>query len=348
METRKLQKVGYSTLAVSLPSKWVKDMDLKRGETVFLGQEPDGSLRLLPNKLVKLEETVEEYTCNADLCDEPRMLERVVVGSYILGREVLSMLSSERMRAEHIEEIRSVLPKLMGLGIVEETSDRVTLQCSIDVRKFSLDMLFRRLSVIALTIVKESVQALVESNVSLAKEAIKREDEADAICLLAMRLLVSAQRRSEIAKEIGLKDPLHVLYFGMMLRYLELVADYAEETAHRVVELLQKYKQKLPQWVPQKISNLNDLAHDLVLKSVDCFFIGDIKIANSLLEMQTFVELERDRIMQELPEIPHLRLILWNITRIADRGAGIALIALNNALEKKSKICTKGWSTSSK
>jgi len=88
------------------------------------------------------------------------------------------------------------------------------------------------------------------------------------------------------------------------------------------------------------------LAHDLVLKAVDCFFIGDIKIANSLLEMLTFVELERDRLMQELPEIPHLRLILWNITRIADRGAGIALIALNNALEKKSKICTKGWSTS--
>lgn len=346
METRKLQKVGYSTLAVSLPSKWVKDMDLKRGETVFLAQEPDGSLKLLSNKLVKSEETVEEYTCSADLCDEPRMLERVVVGSYILGREIFSIISSERMRAEHIEEIKSVLPKLMGLGIVEETSDRIILQCSIDTRKFSLDMLFRRLSVIALTIVKESLQALVESNPSLAKEAIKREDEADSICLLAMRLLVSAQRRREIAEEIGLKDPLHVLYFGIMLRYLELVADYAEETARRVIELLQKYKQKLPQWVPQKINNLNDLAHDLVLKSVDCFFIGDIKIANSLLEMLTFVELERDRLMQELPEIPHLRLILWNITRIADRGAGIALIALNNALEKKSKICTKGWSTS--
>jgi hypothetical protein len=97
-----------------------------------------------------------------------------------------------------------------------------------------------------------------------------------------------------------------------------------------------------------RISNLNDLAHDLVLKSVDCFFIGDIKIANSLLEMRTFIELERDRLMQELPEIPHLRLILWNITRIAHNGARIALIAIDNTLERKTNICTKRWSTSFK
>jgi len=42
------------------------------------------------------------------------------------------------------------------------------------------------------------------------------------------------------------------------------------------------------------MSNLNDLAHDLVLKAVDAFFIGDIKIANSLLGMLTFIELERE------------------------------------------------------
>jgi phosphate uptake regulator len=195
--------------------------------------------------------------------------------------------------------------KLIGLGIIEETPDRITLQCSVDPRKFQLDMLLRRLSIISLTIIKEALQALLDSNTSFAEDAIKREDEADSMYLLAMRLLVTAQRRREVADEIGLTDPLHILYFGLML----------------------------------------DLAHDLVLKSVDCFFIGDIKIANSLLEMLTFVELERDRLMQELPDIPYLRLICWNITRIADNGASIALTAINNTLERKTKICSKSWST---
>lgn len=348
MDTRKLQKVGYSTLSVSLPSSWVKERGLKRGDNIFLMPENDGSLKLFPSELVKSKEEAEEYICNADLCDDPKMLERVIVGSYILGREVFSIISSERMRSEHIQEIRGIMSKLIGLGMVEETPDRITLQCSVDPRKFHIDMLLRRLSIISLTIVKESIQALVDSDESLARDAINREDEADMMHLLAMRLLISAQRKREVAKEIGLTDPLHILYFGLMLKYLELVADYAEEIARRVIELLQKYKNRLPKWVIERLSNLNDLAHDLVLKSVDTFFIGDIKIANSLLEMLTFIELERDKLIRELPELPHLRCILWDINRIADNGAGIALIAINNTLEKKTKICSKRWSISSK
>ena len=348
METRKVQKVGYSSLSVSLPSNWVKETGLKRGDTVFWDDEKDGSLKLFPSKLVKSREEVTEYICNCDLCDEPKMLERIIVGSYILGRDLFSIISSERMRSEHIEEIRGIMHKLVGLGIVEETADRITLQCSVDPRKFKLDMLLRRLSVISLTIVEEAVQSLVDQDESLAKDAMKREDEADMMYLLAMRLLVSAQRRKEVADAIGLQDPLHILYYGLMLRYLELIADFAEDIARRAIILLRRYKDQLPKWVIEKISNLNDLAHDLVLKAVDCFFIGDIKIANSVLEMMTFIELERDKLIQDLPEIPTVRCILWDIARIADNGAGIALKAINNALDKKTKICSPRWSTSFK
>lgn len=315
-------------------------MGLKRGDLVFLTSEKDGSLRLFPNKPPNSMERVQEYVCNSDLCDEPRMLERIIVGSYILGRDLFSVISSERVSSEHAGETRRIMRKLIGLGIVEETADRITLQCSVDPRKYSLDMLLRRVSTISLTIVKEATQALIDSDISLAEDAISREDEADMMYLLAMRLLISAQRRREVAEEIGLKDPLHILYFGLMLRYLELIADYAEEIAHRVVELLRRHPNRLPKWVIERIGQLNDLACDLVMRSVDCFFIGDIKVANSILEMQKFIESERDKLTQKLPEIPHLRLILWNITRIADNGKGIAFIAINNALERKTKICS--------
>jgi phosphate uptake regulator len=311
-------------------------------------EQNDGSLRVYPSELIEPKEVAEEYICNVDLCMDTKMLERVIVGNYILGRDIFSLISSERIGIEHIEEARGILRKLIGLGIVEETPDHITLQCSVDPRKFKIDMLLRRLSIISLTIVKEAVKALVDSDESLAKAAIDREDEADMMFLLAMRLLVSAQRKRQVAEEIGLTDPMHILYYGLMLRYLELIADYAEEIARRVIALLQKYKDRLSREVVERINNLNDLAHDLVLKSIDAFFIGDIKIANSFLEMLSFIELERDRMMEELPELPHLRGILWDINRIADNGAGIALIAINNTLERKTEICSKRWSIKSK
>ncbi|MCW3997683.1 MAG: phosphate uptake regulator PhoU [Candidatus Bathyarchaeota archaeon] len=341
MEIRKIQKVGTSTLSISLPSNWVKENNLKRGDHLYLESDEDGSLKIFLNKSIELQQQIPEYVYNSDLFEEPRMLQSIIVGSYILGRDLFSITSSKRFRSEYVNEIRGVVPKLIGLGIVEETSKSITIQCSVDPRKFQLDMLLRRLSVISLTVVKEATQALVESNPTLAKDAISRENEADRMYLLALRLLISAQRKKQVAKEIGLKDQLHVLYFGLMLRYLEMISDYGEEIARRAIELIQKYKDKLPNWVIERVEKLNELAYDLILKSVSCFFTEDIKIANSMLDVLSVIEFERDKLMKELPEIPHLRLILWNINRIADNGANIALIAINNSLERKNEICLR-------
>jgi phosphate uptake regulator len=341
LDSRKVQKVGYSTLSISLPSNWVKEVGLKRGDTIFLVPEKDGSLKLFPSNRFKLKGIVEEFICNLDLCEGPKMLERIVVGNYILGRDLLIVRSSGRMRSEAIKEIRGIMRKLIGMGIIEETSDHITLQCSIDPRKFHLDMLLRRLSTISLTIVNEAVQALVDLDESMAKEAIGREDEADMVFLLAMRLLISAQRRRDIAEEMGLRDPLQVLYFGLVLRYLELIADYAEEIARGVIDLLQRNKARLPRKLIKRINDMTNLACNLVMQSIECFFMCDIRTANNILGLLSSIKQERDRLIHMLPEIPHLDLIVWNITRIADRGAGIALKAINNALERETDICSK-------
>jgi phosphate uptake regulator len=317
-----------------------KKYGIKKRRFNFFLPEKDGSLKLISKNIFEPNKT-EQWACNVDICNEPKMVERIIVGNYILGRNLILLKSSERIQTGQIEEIRGIMHKLIGLGIIEETSNHILLQCSVDPKQFNLEMLLRRLSIISLTIVKESIQALVKFDKSLAMDAIKREDEADTMFLLAMRLLILAQRKKEIAEAIGLEDPIHVLYFGLMLRYLELIADYAEETARIIYYLIEKNNKILSPWAIDRINNYNKLAHDLVMKSVNNFFTGDIKSANNLLETLLVIEQERDRLTEELPETPRLCCILWNISRIAYNGAGIALKAINNALEKESKICWK-------
>jgi len=339
MESRKVQQVGYSTLSVSLPRNWVKDTGLKPGDLIVFLPEKDGSLKLMPSALAERKEEVEEFVINSDLCDEEGMLERLIVGNYILGRDTIRIISSERIKSTHIEEVRDILRRLIGLGIVEETPSQILLQCSIDPTKFQMDMLLRRLSVIASTMLTETTQALVELNSELAKDAIRREDEADMVYWLALRLLFSAQRIRAVAEKIGFEDPLQILHYGLTLVYLELIADYTEKIAKRVVSF-EEYKDVMNQHAMEMISNLSELAHAIFQKAMDCFFSGDIKIANSVLEARKVIKMEEERLMRELPEIPHLRAIALCLTRIADRGAGIAVIAVNRALEKPSKICS--------
>jgi len=340
MESRKVQRVGYSTFSVSLPKEWVKDYGLKQGDLVTILPEKDGSLKLIPSSMVEHKTQTEEYVINSDLCNEPGMLERLIVGHYTLGRDAFRVISSTRISGEHIEEVRKIAHRLMGLGIVQETPERIDLQCSIDPTKFKIDMLMRRLSVIASTMNTEAMQALTDSNQELAEDAIRREDEADMMYWLAMRLLLSAQRDRTIMDKIGLEEPSQILYYGLITVYLELIADHSEDIARMAIEFQTHGEEKISKHTMNRIINIGELTHNAFLKAMDCVFTGDIQVANNVLEVIKVIRNEHERLMKELPELPILRTVLLELARIATDGAGIAVIAINRALEKPSKICS--------
>ena len=322
-------------MTVSLPSEWVKQNNITPGDLIFIMQEKDGTLRIMPANVAQREEA-EEHIINVDACDEKGMLERIIVGSYILGRDVIRVTSSTRIGKAHVDEVRRVVRKLIGLGILEETSKGILLQCSVDPTKFKLDMLIRRLSLIASTILSEAMQAFIEKNEALANEAISREDEADTIFYLAVRLLLSAQLKPDVAEQIGVTDILFIPATRLILQYLELIADYSEDMA-RKISGLEVYRNKLPEETVREIYHLSELTQTIFQKAVDCIFTRDLRVANGVLEMQKVLETETDRLMRELPEIPYLRAIISCLNKIADLGASIADIAINRALEEPSK-----------
>lgn len=330
-----MQKVGYSTITVSLPSEWVKQNNINPGDLVFLMPEKDGALKVMPGHIAQKEEA-EEYIINSDACDEQGMLGRIIVGSYILGRDVIRVMSSTRIRRQHVDEIRKIIRKLIGLGILEETPKNILLQCSVDPTKFKLDMLIRRLSLIASTILSEAMQAFMENEKPLAEDAIRREDEADTIYYLAVRLLLSAQTNPEIAEKIGATDVLFIPATRLILQYLELIADYSEDIAKKIIAL-EIRRHELPKEVVERIYHFSELTQTIFQKALDCIFTRDIRVANGVLEMREVLETESDRFMQELPEIPYLRAIVSCLNKIADLGSTIADIAINRSLEKPIK-----------
>jgi len=182
------------------------------------------------------------------------------------------------------------------------------------------------------------MQALSESDRELAEDAIRREDEADMMYWLAIRLLLSAQRDRMVADKIGLEEPTHILYYALIARYLEVIADHAESIARRAVEF--KGERKGGRQALRDIGNLSELVHNVLLRSMDCVFSGDIDVANNVLEITRVIGTESEKLLKALPEMPILRTIVLELAIIADTGAGIAVIAINKALEKSSKICS--------
>src|SRR6266540_5267113 len=179
MESRKIQKVGASTLTISLPKTWVTQRKLKRGDPVFLVEEGE-ALKILPSQeAAARKRSMTEFFVDADLCDEPGMLERVIVGNYVLGREKVTIRSARRLRSEHLDEVRSAMGRLMGLGILDETPSRVVLHCSIDPTNYPVDTLIKRLYNLGATMLSEALQALKTSDASLADDAMSGGSDDD-------------------------------------------------------------------------------------------------------------------------------------------------------------------------
>jgi phosphate uptake regulator len=182
----------------------------------------------------------------------------------------------------------------------------------------------------------EAMQSFLENKRELAEEAISREDEADTIYYLAVRLLLSAQTKPEIAEQIGATDLVFIPASRLILQHLELIADYAQDLAKKVITL-ESRPDKLPKSIIEDIYHLGDLSQAIFQKALDCIFTRDLKVANGVLEMRAVLEKESDTLIRDLPEIPYLRAMVMCLNKIADLGATIADIAINRALEKPSK-----------
>jgi len=100
---------------------------------------------------------------------------------------------------------------------------------------------------------------------------------------------------------------------------------------------LKKYEASISTATLEKIYHLGELTQTIFQKAVDCVFTRDLKIANSLLEMHDVLESEFEQEMHGLPEIPYLRTIVSNLSKIADKGALIAKLAINTTLMKSDK-----------
>jgi len=345
MESRKIQKVGAATLTISLPKDWVTQRNLKKGDQVFLVEEGD-TLRIMPGPAMEERKRQwEEYLIDADLCDEPGLLERIIVGNYVLGRQKLIVKSSSRLSSEHVEEVRRSSKRLMGLGIIEETGNKITLQCSLDPANYPLDALIKRLFNLGSTMLEEALEALVTGDRRLAEDAIKREDDADMMYWLILRLVLSAQMDEALVEQLGMRTRLEIPGYRVISKDLETVADHCEEIARAVLTLLNARVEISPGFAKQ-LKELSETVIDVYGKAIGGLLSRDIKQANEAIHLQEAIsKREQDLLRLMLKEyddpkvvIP-FRSVILGIVKMSEYAHSIAVIAFNRYLEKPTNLC---------
>lgn len=335
-ETRKIQLTGKSTYIVSLPKKWVTNMNLEAGSQIVVTRQGDASLLLTPKELLR-QTKLGEARITVSQKDDPDMIARKIVALYLVGYNVIAIKTKE----ERITSLQKNLVKdfarrkLVGTEILSETPDEMKLQILLSYPELSVENALRRMCLIAISMHEDVIKALQSMDKALAKEVITLDDEVDRFSLYIIRQLKAAVQSEAVMKNIGLSNQRDCLGYRVIVKSVERIADHASKIAESVLEL----DEKVDNSVLQKISEIDSFARLVFDDATRSLYTKDYELANSVVsKAKTITAMENKWVRafaeKEIRAISTVRMIMESIRRTAEYAGDIAEIVLNLTVDQ--------------
>ncbi len=201
--------MGNSSLVVSLPSRWIKMCNIKKGDVVDIKELSTGELVISPGEPLKAKKKV-------SISVESNNFEKVIIYSYLNGADIIEIKADASFTDNKLSQIYETLEFLSGFEIVEVFPDKVVVEYvggEIPIKK-----LLKRVVLIVTNYLKAIVQIHKEGNPDSFK-TLKRFREVDKVYYLILRTLLKSLRDTEFALRLGInyKD---IVYYTMITRAL--------------------------------------------------------------------------------------------------------------------------------
>jgi phosphate uptake regulator len=327
METRKVQVTGGSTYTVSLPKDWATDHGIEAGSEIEFYPEEE-SLLLAPRTETDNSEGTLDVTGLSD-----GELTRAVVTMYVSGFDVIT-LETASVDAAQRRTIRETAHGLVGLEIIEETAERVSLQDLLDSAELSIHNAVTRMRLVALTMLDDAVTALRTGDGNLAADVVERDEDVDRLWYMTSRVFRGALRHPSAVTDVGL--PRETCFdYHTSARQLERVADHATKIADLAGAL-----DGVPDDAADALGALHTDAATVVETAMDALLAEDteeaVELANeAMMHIETVDERARetDDLLRTLDtqRVGRLGLVVDSLSRSADYGGNIAETALQKA-----------------
>jgi Phosphate uptake regulator len=192
IETRKVQKLGSSSLFITLPKKWINKWSIKPGDKVILEALDDGSLRLIAEK-VKSNAGKKTILVDADSLKQP--LINIIPCLYILGFDEIVFETKKDFTKKDFEDVLYISKHLVGAEVVENSEKKIKLECLLDTEKVGVESLLRRILNIISKRIDEVSKFLTNFNTT-HQIGITNNDDLRKIYLMLLRRIIGNKYQS--------------------------------------------------------------------------------------------------------------------------------------------------------
>jgi phosphate uptake regulator len=335
-EQRKLQVTGGSTFILSLPKEWAIKNELKRGSSMIVREEEDGSLCVMPSSFPKKERQEEAYI-RVSQVENPDAIMRTAISAYLNGYSSLHVKAQgqKTLSSKTRNHLKNFARNyLVGTEIVIDTPTELTLQVLLNYPELTIQNALSRMSIIASSMHKEAIGALRKLDYANAKAVIETDREVNRFALYIVRLLKLAVSNQRVVKEIGIESQRECLGYRLIAKSVERTADHATKIAENTLQLSEPVKEE----ILDKLAVLSGLANSMFEDTMEALFKHDFNLAETVIEKLAQVyEAEKETVdslsSAKADEIVDLRLIIESIRRTAEYAADISEVVLNMNVE---------------
>lgn len=266
------------TFFITLPKDWALRNRLRRGSVVASLVTPD-------DKIIIDLKYAAEPTPRAIVIKVGPYLSRNIIGSYLLGYDIITIEAKDRIMPEQRDIIKQTSSQLVGLEIIEEDQSRVVMQCLLEPSALSPEKILRREHLITSSMCKDSVTALLERDTYLARNVIARDNEVDRLYFLLVRVLRTIVQNPSLGEKFDI-HPIDCLDYRLVASFIELVADQSSQIAMYAI----KFKDiKFADEVSKALSGLHKIIFEIYDDAVISFLSHNVSMAASVREKESSI-----------------------------------------------------------
>lgn len=332
IQTRKIQLSGGSTYIISLPKDWVDELKIKVGENVTIIKNSNQSLTLFPREQDKEQGIA---VINSNQKDSGDSVKRKIIAAYLAGYKTIQIKTKGmKIPSEHSRSVRELVhSSMIGTEIVESSSDAITVQILTRLPELSFETALKRMYLMATNMIKESIEALEEADITHADGIVNMDDEVDRFGLYMRRNLVLAVENQSILQDMGLKRPSDCLEYRTIVGKIERIGDHASLIAKRIKFIEEKIDPK----IITKIKKLSEKSLEVFEESIAAVQNHDFQKGENVAEKVSKVIEDEKEIMVEIKDGEKnstvIKFILEDLRRIAEYSGDIAEVAIDENIQ---------------
>ena len=319
---------------LSLPKKWIDELNLKTGDPVSIVKNVNKSLSILPTGSSQSHKLAKSKTIISQK-DAVESIQRKVIAMYLAGYQIIEIQSKGgRIQLEHKQAIRDLVRRnMIGTEIVESTPESITIQILTSLPELSISDALKRMFLLTTTMHRQAIDALKEMDTELGEEITHLDDEVDRFSLYILRNLTLAVEHERILRDIGLKKPSDCISYRIVVKSIERVADHAVSIASRVKFL----KSTLEPAILQKITKLSEESLKVFEDSISALNKRDYVLADAVTSNARRIAEKEKEFTDSLEESKKyssvIKFVLEDIRRTAEYSSDIGEAVINETVQ---------------